>query len=82
MGNIACDILSYHLPVFQFVYYISTNFSIHPTRLQCVNRDSSVDIVTKLRDGCSRNRGSTPGEAEVLNILQSVQTDPGTQRDT
>jgi hypothetical protein len=49
MGNIACDIPTYHFPVFQFVYYISTNFFVNPTRVQCVNRDSSVDIETKLR---------------------------------
>ena len=51
-----------HSPVFQFVYYISTDIFFHPTREQCVNRDSSVDIVTKLRDWSSRNRGSTPVE--------------------
>jgi len=60
MGNIACDIPCYHLPVFQFVYYISTDFFVHPTRVQCVNQDNSVDIVTKLRDWCSSNSGSTP----------------------
>ena len=60
MCNIACDISCYHLPVFHFLYYISTNYFVHPNRVKSVNGDRSVDIVTKLRDVCSRKRDSTP----------------------